>query len=190
MREKVWTVSNILSYSRVVLIVPYGFCLMGGFDHHREWAALLIVAAIATDYFDGYLARRLHQVTDVGKIADPVADKICVGTVGLMLAASGDLPFWFIAAVVVRDLLIVVGGIQIGRKKRIVVQSNWPGKITVALLSAVLVASTLRSKSLEMFRAGAIWASVVMMAFSLLLYTQRLFIGRGAGAPGEHRANP
>ena len=74
--HRYFTISNFLSASRIILVFPMGYCLVSEFPNHRLWTAGIILVAVATDFLDGFLARKLHQVTDVGKIIDPFADKI------------------------------------------------------------------------------------------------------------------
>ncbi|MBP8976917.1 MAG: CDP-alcohol phosphatidyltransferase family protein, partial [Bacteroidetes bacterium] len=71
MEQRVWTISNILSALRIVLVIPITICLVSEFPYHRYYAAGLVLLAIATDFFDGYLARQFHQVSELGKILDP-----------------------------------------------------------------------------------------------------------------------
>ncbi|MGH2567290.1 MAG: CDP-alcohol phosphatidyltransferase family protein, partial [Bacteroidota bacterium] len=177
MRERIWTASNALSVVRVLLILPAGYCLTAEFPYHRLWAAGIIAVAILTDFLDGYFARKLHQVSELGKVIDPLADKIAVGVVTVILVWVGDIPFWFLTVVVARDALIVLGGLFIRKKKKIIVQSNWPGKIAVTAVAVYLMLSALRMDSLESFRQLTLWFSVVLMVLSLALYARRLFIG-------------
>jgi cardiolipin synthase (CMP-forming) len=181
MQEKRLTVSNLLSVSRIFLIIPTGYCLLTEFPNHRWWAAVIVLLAVSTDFLDGYFARKLHQVTELGKFIDPLADKITVAFYALLLLWTGDVPLWLVAFILLRDLLIFLGGIYIKRNKGIIPQSNWPGKIAVNFIAAVFFLSTIRVESLELLRTIAIWGSVVMMTWSSISYAQRLFIGRNAG---------
>jgi CDP-diacylglycerol--glycerol-3-phosphate 3-phosphatidyltransferase len=176
------TISNLLSASRIVLVLPMGYCLLAGFPNHRLWTAGIIIIAVATDFLDGFLARKLHQVTDLGKIIDPLADKIGIGIYAVLMALTGDVPVWFVAFVLIRDLMIFSGGLYIQRKKKIVPQSNWPGKIAVALVAFVFFLATIQADAFKILYTYMLWASLVMMLWSLLSYSQRLFIGRKAEA--------
>ncbi len=178
MQERIWTVSNLLSLARVLLVAPAAYCLTTEFAQNRLWAAGIIALAVATDFLDGYLARRLHQVSELGKIIDPLADKIAVAAVTLVLVSVGDVPLWFLIVVLLRDVLIVFGGMYIQRKKKVIVQSNWPGKIAVSAVAMYMLLSTLKMETFETFRAVTLWFSVAMMVLSLAVYSQRLFIGR------------
>ena len=172
------TISNFLSASRIFLVIPMGYCLVVDFPYHRLWTAGVIGIAVATDFLDGFLARKLHQVTDFGKIMDPLADKIGIGIYAILMAWTGNVPLWFVVFVLLRDLLIFSGGVYIQRKKKIVPQSNWPGKIAVALVALVFFLATIQGNTSGEFFSFALWASIVMMVLSMASYAQRLFIGR------------
>ena len=176
--NRYFTVSNLLSASRIFLVIPMGYCLVLDFPYHRLWTAGIIVIAVATDFLDGFLARKLHQVTDLGKIIDPLADKIGIGIYAVLMAWTGDVPIWFVVFVLLRDLLIFSGGLYIQRKKKIVPQSNWPGKIAVALVALVFFLATIQVNALGKLFTYTLWTSIVMMLLSLVSYAQRLFIGR------------
>ena len=177
MLSRIWTISTFLSISRILLLAPLAYFLLSDAPNGHLWSAVVMLTAGATDFLDGYLARRLHQVTDFGKIIDPVADKITVGIGTAMLVAVGLVPLWYVIVVVSRDMLILFGGIYIKSKKKIITQSNWPGKIAVSLVSFVMLESVLHTPALGMLREILVWSSIVMMGLSLYLYVQRLFIG-------------
>jgi CDP-diacylglycerol--glycerol-3-phosphate 3-phosphatidyltransferase len=172
------TISNLLSASRIFIVIPMGYCLVADFPYHRVWTAGIILLAIATDFLDGFLARKLHQVSDMGKILDPLADKIGIGVYAVLLAWTGDVPLWFVLMVLLRDALIFIGGVIIRLKKKIVPQSNWPGKISVTLIAVVFFLGTIEVNPFNPFFSVSMWASIVMMIWSLWSYGQRLFIGR------------
>jgi cardiolipin synthase len=164
MSNRILTISNAISALRVVLVVPIAYFLLTGKSEDRILAAWLVLFAIATDFLDGFLARKLHQVSELGKIIDPLADKIAVGTVAILLAITGDIALWYLGVVLARDFFILAGGIFINRKKRIIPQSNWPGKIAVTVVAIYLFV--------------CLWSSILLMSVSTISYAQRLFIGR------------
>jgi CDP-diacylglycerol--glycerol-3-phosphate 3-phosphatidyltransferase len=159
-----------------------GYCLVLDFPYHRLWTAGIIIIAVATDFLDGFIARKLHQVTDLGKILDPLADKIGIGIYAVLIAWMRAVPVWFVVFVLLRDLLIFIGGLYIRRAKKIIPQSNWPGKIAVTLIALVLFLGTIQIGVLNRVFTYMIWASVFMMLLSMASYAQRLFIGRNIEA--------
>ncbi|MCE7934379.1 MAG: CDP-alcohol phosphatidyltransferase family protein, partial [Chlorobi bacterium CHB2] len=128
-----WTLSNGLSALRMLLVVPTWFTLASGM--RLATVALFILSAL-TDVLDGWLARKRNEVSDLGKILDPLADKVYVGVVVVVMLLQGMLPLWFVLVVLGRDLLILVGGILFERRTGVVLPSNYPGKIAVLVLSA------------------------------------------------------
>src|SRR5882762_5953351 len=128
MRRSVWTVSNVLSFIRVLLVIPIAILLTGDDPFSRFAAAGLIVLAASTDFLDGLLARKLHQETDLGKTIDPLADKLGVGLLAFVLTQQGKLPIWFLVLVLLRDGAIFLGAAYVRRLKVLVLQSNEAGK--------------------------------------------------------------
>ena len=181
MADRTWTFSNLISVSRILLLAPLAYCLFSVFEGHRTWAVGIVVLGILTDFADGLLARRLHQVSELGKIVDPIADKIAIGALALFLVTLGDIALWYVVVVLVRDIVILAGGIYIKKTKNIVAQSNWPGKIAVSAIGMYLLLSTAQWQPLEWFRTVTFWFSLAMMAFSFGMYARRPLIGRSVG---------
>jgi CDP-diacylglycerol--glycerol-3-phosphate 3-phosphatidyltransferase len=105
----------------------------------RWWAAALFIVAIATDGIDGYLARKHHIVTDLGKLLDPIADKVLTGLAFIGLSILGELPWWVTIVVLVRELGITVHRLLVAGDH--VVAAAWMGKLkTVAQAVALSLA--------------------------------------------------
>jgi phosphatidylglycerophosphate synthase len=116
------------------------------------------------------LARKYDEVTEWGKILDPVADKIGIAVVAIVLVQLKLLPLWFVVAMVTRDVLILAGGLYVKKKKGVVLQSNQLGKWTIGLLALTMFFAMVRwSVAAETF----LWASGALLAVSLALYLQR-----------------
>ena len=130
------TISNLISISRIIITIPLLFAI---WNKDLTWTLTLIGIGLFTDWLDGFLARKLNQVSEWGKILDPVADKIIIGASGLVLLFQGRVDLWFVAIVVIRDLLIMLGGLYAKYKLKYVIPSNWLGKITVNVISLVFL---------------------------------------------------
>ena len=176
MGRRIWTISNVLSLLRIVLIVPISLLLLRDNPPDRYIAACLIVIAAITDLLDGMVARWMNQVTDLGKIIDPVADKLSVGVVGVILAIRGEIPPWFIVCALARDLAIFLGGLYLNKTKGILLQSTWPGKWAVGVMAAFILATILDGQDLVWLRDILLVASGVMLLLSFILYLKR-FLG-------------
>jgi CDP-diacylglycerol--glycerol-3-phosphate 3-phosphatidyltransferase len=102
-----WNVANALTAVRLALVPVFGWLLLHAGGDQPAWRFAAFVAfavASVTDRFDGELARRRGLVTDVGKIADPIADKALIGTALVGLSVLGELWWWVTAVVMVREI--------------------------------------------------------------------------------------
>jgi cardiolipin synthase (CMP-forming) len=99
-------IPNLISLARILLTVPVVLALL---DHAFLWALLLFVAAGVSDGVDGFLAKRFHWQSRLGSLIDPLADKLLLVSSSISLAWMGLLPVWLVAAVLLRDLIIVSG---------------------------------------------------------------------------------
>lgn len=111
--SKVWNLPNILTYGRIAAVpVVAGLLLWGG--NNARWAALAIyVLAAISDFFDGYLARRWKQQSSLGRMLDPIADKVLVAVVLLVLCADGILQGGHIwAAIIILSREVLVSGLR------------------------------------------------------------------------------
>ena len=154
-----------------MLAIPFAVVMLTNTPPSRLWGAIIIVLAALTDKFDGVVARKYNQVTEWGKVLDPLADKIAVASVAIVLLMLGNIPAWFVIALLVRDVLIFSGGMYIKAKKHVVLQSNEAGKWTVGIVSLALFLIVLDAQSTLI--DISIWASVVLLAVSFLLYVRR-----------------
>lgn len=176
--NQLWNLSNILSLSRVVLILPVCFFLLRDFPNDKYIALFLMVLAALTDFLDGYFARKLNQITNLGKILDPLADKVCLLAVSLCLAIPSReerIPYWLLFVAGARDLMIVVVGYWIYREKDLVMTSNIWGKWTSTVIATLAIIVTLQLSELPIYffflRIDVlIWSSLVLMVFSSLSY--------------------
>jgi CDP-diacylglycerol--glycerol-3-phosphate 3-phosphatidyltransferase len=104
----VWNLANALTGVRFVLVPVFGWLLLAG-DGRSLWrlsAAAAFVVAVITDRMDGEVARRRGLVTDLGKIADPIADKALIGTALVGLSLLGELTWWVTGVVLAREVAI------------------------------------------------------------------------------------
>jgi len=122
--SNVWTIPNVLTIIRIILIPVFVVLFFKG----QKIAALCVFCvASLTDMLDGYLARRLNQITDFGKLFDPLADKLMVLTVMVCQTFWGPLPLVAVIIVAVKELVMVLGGVFM-LSKDVVVYSNYFGK--------------------------------------------------------------
>lgn len=128
------TWANAVTLTRLAFIPVFWWLLFG--TAHRALAAWLLALLGATDWIDGYLARRMHQVSTVGKILDPSADRLLTvsGLVGVALA--GGVPWWFAGTCLVREILVIGLTLLLASLGAARIEVLWWGKVsTFALLA-------------------------------------------------------
>src|SRR3984957_8579891 len=99
--DRILTVPNLVTLVRLLGIGVFVWLLFGA--RHQTAAAILLAVLGATDWVDGFVARRFHQVSNLGKILDPVADRLLVGTAVISVIVYGAVPLWFGIATVTRE---------------------------------------------------------------------------------------
>lgn len=131
-------ISNALTVSRIVVVPIIALLLIHDSVITSVAAAVLFVAATITDYLDGYFARKLHIESDLGKLLDPLADKLLVATVMILLIPLGRIPAWIVAVVIARELA-VTGLRSIASERSIIIAANWLGKYKTAFQCAAVI---------------------------------------------------
>jgi len=160
-----------MSMLRVLLVIPIIHFLLSDEPTARMYALLYMFIAAATDYFDGFFARRFQQVSDLGKILDPLADKTALVAIILILAFREIIPQWFASLIIARDILIVAGSIFVRRRSGHILQSTITGKITVTVIAVTVVLAT--AEAPEILTTISLWLSVIFTVYSLLVYARR-----------------
>jgi len=159
---------NAITIVRILCAPVFLWMLLadGGADGPlRWWAAVLFIVAIATDGIDGYLARRHHIVTDLGKLLDPIADKVLTGCAFVGLSILAELPWWITVVVLVREIGVTVHRLIVASSH--VVAAAWMGKLKtvaqgVALSLALLPLWTVVGEWIH-------WVNLVTMTIAVVL---------------------
>jgi CDP-diacylglycerol--glycerol-3-phosphate 3-phosphatidyltransferase len=152
-------VPNLLTGARLVAVIPFTVLLAAGSGPPDEAAAAIFVAASATDYLDGYLARRANVVSRFGRIVDPLADRLLINMAVILLAYDGRLPWWLAAPQLIRDLYLAL----LFERRRMArdVEVTMTGKVATALMMASLALIMLTASAIPVaLFAGALAASV------------------------------
>jgi len=183
-----WTLPNLLSLFRI-LIIPVLVYLLSFTDPKSALlaAGLFLIAAI-TDYFDGYLARRNKSVSDVGKILDPLADKLMIASALIMLAAMDrpnepSVPAWLVVIILARESAVtVIRGIALA--EGIVMHAESLGKYKFVLQAYAVVGLLVHYRywGLDFYAAGLyfLMLSAVIALWSGVNYHVQFFRLRGA----------
>ncbi len=172
--KPVWTISNGLSFFRLLLAIPFALLFM---NPHGNQAYILILCVIAyiTDLGDGYIARLRKEQSDLGRILDPLADKVVVITIVVGMLLTRMLPVWFVVVILIRDVIIFFAGIYLKKRTGILVESNFAGKAAVfSIMITIVVALFQRDISGPALQI-MILISLGLMAASMYMYGERFF---------------
>jgi CDP-diacylglycerol--glycerol-3-phosphate 3-phosphatidyltransferase len=133
--------SNLISIFRILLVFPAAYFLskINESDSYRIIVLLFFLGAFVSDLLDGFVARKFNQITEFGKIIDPLADKIFVIMIILQLYWMEEIPAYYFWIVIIRDIIIFLGGIYVTKKIGKVLPSNLLGKITVVSIGFFLI---------------------------------------------------
>lgn len=171
MIRELFQISNLLSLLRIFLVIPFWLMMEASvYDQNRIFLIGICLFAGVTDILDGYLARKLNQITELGKILDPLADKICVAAIFLKLYLLGEIPLFLTAVVVGRDVLIVIAALLVSKRIKKVLPSNMLGKITVLVICFYILIVLYGVPKDHMLNMSFLYASVSMIFISLIGY--------------------
>ena len=179
--NRIENLPNLLTILRILLIPVFVVAFYLPFSWGRELATALFVLAAITDWLDGYLARRMGQVSQLGIALDPIADKVFAGVLVILLIFYREFPVWLAAAIIGRDLLILVAGLLLLSGKKVVIPSNITGKYAFGVMAFLLGSYIIR---FEFGIALTTYATVALLILSTLVYA-RVFVRvrRGRAAP-------
>ena len=170
-RNRFWTLSNAVSLLRAVLIVPTVWLISLGPDY--VWEAFgVVVVMIVSDWIDGWLARWRGEISQWGKILDPLADKVAVGAITIAMVVFKDLPVWLVVVVLLRDVVIFFAGMYLVKRRDVLLSSNFWGKVTTLVLSGLLLAYLWDA---DVLKPALIGLSVVFLIVSLISYGRQFF---------------
>lgn len=158
-KSEIFTISNILSLSRIFLAIPIYIYIS---KSETVLILLFILVAVITDFLDGYFARKFNQITELGKILDPFADKICTTVGFIALTIFQGFPLWLTAVIILRDIFILLGSLFIFRKAKLISPSNVPGKFTVFFISILALIHILHWNDL-------FWPVTILVLLSILV---------------------
>lgn len=163
-------IPNILSIIRILMIPLFVYLFFEHYD--RLYLALLIfLLAGLTDIIDGYLARRNGWITNLGKLLDPLADKLMQCTVLICFELKNIAPFLLVILYILKELFLMCGAIIALKKIKFVVKSNWYGKATTAIFYMIIFLIFVFKENLNEIGKGVLFAAALVSAlFSMIMY--------------------
>lgn len=186
-KEQVCTIPNYMSFARLLLI-PF----IIWFYAHENYTVAVVLLAVSelTDVLDGIVARKFDMITELGKVLDPICDKIMQGGLGAcLLLRHGDLWYaWvFFALLVVKELSMLILGWAAARRTGHMVGAKWYGKLSTVVLNSVMIVLFLLPDLKPMYIAVLLALAGAAMLLSMVLYT-RLWLGLIRYGDGEQDA--
>lgn len=130
------TLPNLITLSRAPFAIAAMIAL--GLGAHTLGIGLML-AAFLTDALDGAVARATGATSEWGRVLDPASDKLVFAVLGVGLCVIGWLPWWFVAALVVRDASIVIGGLRLAMRTGSIPSARWYGKLSTLLVAAYML---------------------------------------------------
>jgi CDP-diacylglycerol--glycerol-3-phosphate 3-phosphatidyltransferase len=177
---------NVLTTFRIALVPAFLAFLLVGFPGHNRAALGVFLLAMLTDVVDGVLARMTDAVTELGKLLDPIADKLLFTAAFVGLVEAGSVPAWMAVIIISREMA-VTGFRAIAASKGVVIAASAAGKIKVWLESATIVLLLLEPAWLGRF-AGAprvfLWlalAAAVLSGLQVFVKYGPLLVRPGPG---------
>lgn len=155
---------NKLTLMRTLMVPVFVLCMYLDFNNSRIIATIIFAIASFTDFLDGYLARRDNLVTNFGKFADPLADKILVCSAMIMLVSSGEMPAWAVIIIIAREFTIT-GFRIIAASENITIAASPLGKFKTVtqLISNILLLTgieSLRSVGIAIFYLAVVFTVI------------------------------
>lgn len=164
---RVLTIPNLISIFRILLIIPMAIYV---WQNKLINAIIVIIIAVASDFLDGIIARRFNQISEIGKILDPMADKLAIGTILIILYLKQQVPLWLVFIVVGRDVLIVLAALFLAQKYKLVTSSNFIGKMTANVLAIMIICYIF---NIEILQKIFMSLGIVFIAISSFSYLKR-----------------
>jgi len=195
--NRVLTIPNLLSLLRMLFIPVFVVLLL---HHGTELAGLLVLGGVmATDWVDGYIARRTNSVSELGKILDPASDRLAIAAAIVTLVVRGAFPLWAALLILVRDVgVVIVGAALLGSKARRI-DVRYIGKVGTFVLMCTVpmiawgtfrlpLASTMTAIGWVFFAVGIVeyYAATALYVGDIkaLLRAPAVATSRTSGGPG------
>ncbi|MEX0685245.1 MAG: CDP-alcohol phosphatidyltransferase family protein [Balneolales bacterium] len=170
-----YTVSNLISFSRILTPIPLILLHQQFGEAAMAWLIFLTAYIAISDYLDGLAARKLDQITELGKFLDPLADKICASILFIYTVYLELIPLEFFGVLLIRDSLILAGSFFIKKKHGKVAMSVMSGKIYVNLLSLYWIVAFFMPTQ-ETLKTILLTLTLILMMFSFFVYAYRFYM--------------
>ena len=170
--KEILLVPNLISLFRLVLFIPFLilFKLASEDWSYRNYIFATIIIAFISDLLDGFVARKTNKISEMGKIIDPLADKVLMAIIVINLFIINKIPAYYFYIIISRDVIIFIGGILISRKLNKVLPSNLLGKLTVFSIGIFILAVLLNADPVSNVYRILLLLSLTMSFASVIGY--------------------
>jgi CDP-diacylglycerol--glycerol-3-phosphate 3-phosphatidyltransferase len=195
LHDRAWNLANALTVLRIFLVPLLVVVLLTRFEWHLYFGAGIYGVAVLTDFLDGFVARRRNQVTRLGILLDPLADKLLNAAAFLSLVEMGLVPAWVVMIILARELAVTgLRNLAAGRGVLIRASGLGKGKMAAQVTAILLL---LLSRPLPILRVPGLVALVVVVALTLvsgadyfLRFWKDVVRAPGRPEPGSGAAGP
>lgn len=167
-------IPNVLSLGRIVLVPVFVILFFAAPDYSWVAALILMVSGI-TDFLDGFIARKYNKITHLGKILDPLADKLTQLSVCICLAIRHKEFIIILCLLVAKEFIMLVAGYRLLRKGHKLPSSRWFGKVSTVVFYLVMIYAVFNVHISNMLLASLVWIMVGFGALAFILYIPEFF---------------
>lgn len=180
LKKEIFSIPNLLSYFRILLIPVFVILFFNSGEsigYHISSAAVLVISGL-TDMLDGKIARKYNQITELGKIVDPIADKLTQCAIMICLAMRYKLLWVFIGILVIKEITMAVLAYRFMKKDRKLKGAHWYGKVSTIVFYLVMITLLAVPPSKMPFEMSTILILIsgACMVFAFFMYV-RVYIG-------------
>lgn len=172
-QNKLFTIPNILSAFRILLIPVFFYLYL--VEKHYLAAIIIIVISGFTDVIDGYIARKFNQISKVGKVLDPTADKLTQAAIAIALSFKYNYIIIVFIVLAVKEAIMLVLGIILYKHTKLINGSNWHGKLAAVVVYGTLLMHLIWSATNKPIAEAVSYASLIItigfMIFTLIMYS-------------------
>lgn len=183
--KEIWTIPNLLSLFRLLLIPVYVYIYLNAGDNVVNYyiAAAILAVSCLTDMIDGQIARRFHMITNLGKILDPLADKVTQFTLILCLAIRFPVIWYMVGLFFVKELFQLIAGFLLLRKGLILKGAQYTGKISTTVLFISLILMVMIP---TMSPTAVMWITIVDCIFLAVAFLDYIWVYASKKYDFEH----
>jgi len=166
--KRYFTAANIISMARIVLTVPAVWFFA---TDRWVWGLIILGICVISDWLDGFVARKTHEVSDFGKLIDPLADKVVAAGMILLMIIRMDFPLWFLIVLTVRDASIFIIKRIFYNRYKIVNGANIAGKLFIFFLTIAGVLWLLEYYlGINLYAVYVLYFDTLLMLISWIVY--------------------